>query len=326
MSKIKWGILGTGNIAHAFASDFKAVESGELAAVASRNRVRAKEFAAEYDIEKTYEGYKNLAQDDEIDIIYIATPHDSHYRNIMLCLKNNTSVFCEKPLTVNQHQANQAVELAAEKDLVLLEAMWTYYLPAIKKVKEWIAEEQIGEIKMIEADFGFRNEINPESRLFNPELAGGALLDVGIYPIALANLVEDSAVENVLAEGRLGATGVDEDNAALLKFESGTLAQLTSSLRTDLEDEAVIYGTKGQITIPNFWRAEKAVLETDEREEVFEDKRETTGYNYEAEIVSELLLEGQEERAEKMLELSLENLKIMDEIRQQLGLKYPFEK
>lgn len=326
MSKIKWGILGTGNIAHAFASDFKAVESGELAAVASRNRVRAKDFAAEYGIEKTYEGYKNLAQDDEIDIIYIATPHDSHYRNIMLCLKNNTSVFCEKPLTVNQHQANQAVELAAEKDLVLLEAMWTYYLPAIKKVKEWIAEEQIGEIKMIEADFGFRNEINPESRLFNPELAGGALLDVGIYPIALANLVEDSAVENVLAEGRLGATGVDEDNAALLKFESGTLAQLTSSLRTDLEDEAVIYGTKGQITIPNFWRAEKAVLETDEREEVFEDKRETTGYNYEAEIVSELLLEGQEERAEKMLELSLENLKIMDEIRQQLGLKYPFEK
>ncbi|MBM7556081.1 Gfo/Idh/MocA family protein [Halanaerobacter jeridensis] len=322
---IKWGIFGTGNIANAFASDFKAVNSGELAGVASRNRVRAKEFAAEYNIPNSYEGYKNLVKNKEIDIVYIATPHAFHYENIMLCLENDISVFCEKPLTVNYQQAQEAAELAAEKDLLLLEAMWTYYLPAIKKVKEWIANGQIGKVKMIEAEFGFRNEIDPDSRLFNLDLAGGALLDVGIYPIALANLIENSAVKNVLAEGRLGSTGVDEDNAALLKFESGTLAQLSSSLRTELEDEAVIYGTKGQINIPDFWRAEKAVLEADECEEVFEDKRDTTGYNYEAEAVSKLLLEGQEKRAEKMLELSLENMRILDEIRKQLDLEYPFE-
>ena len=322
---IKWGIFGTGNIANAFASDFKAVNSGELAGVASRNRVRAKEFAAEYNIPNSYEGYKNLVKNKEIDIVYIATPHAFHYENIKMCLENNISVFCEKPLTVNYQQAQEAAELAAEKDLLLLEAMWTYYLPAIKKVKEWIANDRIGEVKMIEADFGFRNEIDPDSRLFNLDLAGGALLDVGIYPIALANLIENSAVKNVLAEGRLGSTGVDEDNAALLKFESGTLAQLSSSLRTELEDEAVIYGTKGQINIPDFWRAEKAVLEADECEEVFEDKRDTTGYNYEAEAVSKLLLEGQEKRAEKMLELSLANMRILDEIRKQLDLEYPFE-
>ena len=322
---IKWGIFGTGNIANAFASDFKAVNSGELAGVASRNRVRAKEFAAEYNIPNSYEGYKNLVKNKEIDIVYIATPHAFHYENIKMCLENNISVFCEKPLTVNYQQAQEAAELAAEKDLLLLEAMWTYYLPAIKKVKEWIANDRIGEVKMIEADFGFRNEIDPDSRLFNLDLAGGALVDVGIYPIALANLIENSAVKNVLAEGRLGSTGVDEDNAALLKFESGTLAQLSSSLRTELEDEAVIYGTKGQINIPDFWRAEKAVLEADECEEVFEDKRDTTGYNYEAEAVSKLLLEGQEKRAEKMLELSLANMRILDEIRKQLDLEYPFE-
>jgi len=322
---VNWGIIGTGDIANAFAADFEFVTNGQLVAVASRNKSRATEFATEYGIERAYEGYEKLVQDNEVDIVYIATPHSFHYQNSKLCLENEKSVLSEKPLTVNYEQAKELKDLADKKGLFYLEALWTYYLPAIKRVKKWIDNDRIGDVKLIEANFGFRNSRDSENRLFNPDLAGGALLDVGIYPVALTNLIVDSPVVSVLADGNIGPTAVDEDNASLLKFASGTLAQLASSIRTNLNDRAYIYGTKGRIEIPEFWQAKRAILNTEEGQEVFEDDRQSQGYNYEAEAVSQILAEANYEQAEEMLEKSLDNIKLLDQIREEINLKYPFE-
>ena len=322
---INWGIIGTGGIAHTFADDFSFAQAGELTAVASRAQERADDFAAEYNLPKAYGSYEDLAADDEIDVVYIATPHSEHYDNTMLCLENNKAVLCEKPIAVNYDQLEKMIAKAKEENLFLMEALWTYFLPPILKAKEWIEEGKIGQVKVVEANFGIRREIKPEGRLFNSELAGGSLLDVGIYPIALANLVIDSELDTVTSVANLGSTGVDEETAISLKFKGGEIAQLTSSLRTELNNIGYIYGTEGQIRLPDFWQTDQAVLEVNGEQETFTDHRETAGYNYEAEAVAEKLQSEKLESDKVSLAESRKIMQIMDKVRKQINLHYPFE-
>ncbi|MCF8001894.1 MAG: Gfo/Idh/MocA family oxidoreductase, partial [Halanaerobiales bacterium] len=206
---INWGIIGTGFIAQTLADEFKYINQGKITAVASRSREKAEEFTQKNNIEKSYSSYEDLAKDDEIDVVYIATPHNLHFENTLLCLNNNKHVLCEKPIAVNEKQTKEMFKLAKEKELFLMEAMWTYFLPPILKVKEWIEEGKIGDIRLLTARVGINAIKKENKRLFDPALAGGALLDTGIYPVALSNYLLKGKPKDINASSYLGETGID---------------------------------------------------------------------------------------------------------------------
>ncbi|MCM3781786.1 Gfo/Idh/MocA family oxidoreductase [Neobacillus mesonae] len=326
MSKtIKWGILGTGWIASQFTKDLAFASNGEAYAVGSRNLDSASRFAAEYGIEKAHGSYEDLVNDSEIDAIYVATPHPFHKENVLLCLRAGKAVLCEKPFTVNAAELEEVVSYAKENKIFLMEGMWTRFLPAIRQVREWIAQEKIGEIKLVKADFGFRADDNPEGRLLNPNLGGGALLDAGIYPVSFASMIFGAEPKQVWSTADIGKTGVDEQFSLLFDYGSGKTAQLNGAVRLGLTNEAYIYGTEGYIRIPSFLNAATAVLHVNGNEEVFEDNRTSLGYAFEAEEVGRCLSEGETESSVIPLEESVAIMKLLDQIRGQWGLRYPFE-
>lgn len=323
--KIKWGILGCGKIAHKFVQDFEYVSNGEVIAAGSRSQEKAEEFAREYGISKAYGSYEALARDEDVDVIYIATPHNFHLDNMQLCFTHGKAVLCEKPITVNTEEFKQALAMAKAKNLFLMEAMWTWYLPAVIKAKEWIAAGKIGEVKFLRADFGFKAPLDMESRIYNPHLAAGSLLDIGIYPLAIAEFLIDSDIKTMRSAGYLGNTNIDEYNAMTIEYENGVIAQLSSTILTDLNNDAHIVGTEGLIKIENFWRSKTAILETKNGRETFSDDCPSHGYNYETEAVNELLLAGKKESPIVTHQKTMKAMEKMDAIRKEIGLKYPFE-
>ena len=323
---VNWGILGTGFMANMFAEDFSFVKGGKITAVASRSGAKAEEFAKKHNIPNAYEGYENLVKDKNIDVVYITTPHSMHYENILMCLNANKHVVCEKPITVNTEQLDEVIHIAKDRDLFLMEAMWTYFLPAIIMAKQWVDDKKIGDIQLIQASFGNSAKPKTAHRLYQPELAGGALLDLGIYAVALSQLMMGCTLDHVHADGHIGKTGVDEINTAILKYKSGAMAVLASTITSSLKNDAYIYGTKGFIHIPDFYKAKKAYLWCDDGEDVFEDDRESMGFHYEAEEVNKLLKAGEKESPRITHKKSLCNLATMDTIRQRLKVSYPFEK
>ena len=324
---INWGIIGTGVIANTFANEFSQVSDGNLLAVASRSKENAEEFAAINSIKRAYEGYESIVKDDDIDIIYIATPHSVHFKNTMLCLEHNKSVLCEKPLGVNESQEKQMFAKAKEKNLFLMEAMWTYFLPAVKKAQEWIQAGKIGEIQVVTAQVGILPvpPRNKKGRLFNPDLAGGALLDTGIYPIALANLLLKGDPVQSKITTQFTETGVDEHNAISLQYKSKAIAQLTCTIQAPIETDAYIYGTKGKIHLPAFLRTDKAILKNDKEKETFKDLRTSLGYTYEIEAVNSYLQNNKKQSDIISPEKSLKNIRVIDSLRKEIGLQYPFE-
>ncbi len=323
---IKWGILGAGRIAKKFAEDFKIVNNGQIIAVASRSKDRSNEFAQEFEITKAYSSYVEMVKNPDIDVVYVATPHNFHFEHASLCLNNGKSVLCEKPVTINSAEFTILQNLAKEKNLFFMEALWTYYLPAIIQAMDWIRESKIGTVKQVQVSFGFPADMDEKMRLANPDLAGGALLDIGIYGIAMAELVFDEELENIQSMAHFSDTGIDDYNSIQLKYKSGGLAQISSSFVCELKNEAVIYGTKGRIEIPQFWMAKKAFLITTDEKLEFINKNTQVGYNYEAFAVNELLKKGAVESSVVPLVKSKRILSIMDQVREQIGLKYPFEK
>ncbi|WP_372753310.1 Gfo/Idh/MocA family protein [Labilibaculum sp.] len=323
---INWGILGAGRIARKFATDFKIVPNGKLLAVASRSQNRSTEFAEEFNIPEAYSSYEEMVKNPEINVVYVATTHNFHFEHVQLCLHNGKSVLCEKPVSVNSAELAILQKLAEEKNLFFMEALWTYYLPTIQQASKWIKEGRIGEVKQLQVSFGFHGDMNKNRRLANPDLAGGALLDIGIYGIAMSELVFNEEIDSIHALAHFSETGIDDDNNLQIRYKNGGMAQISSSLTCKLKNEAVIYGTKGRIEIPNFWMAKKACLLTKEEEIEFLDKTPQLGYNYEAFAVNELLLKNATESPVIPIEKSKKILSIMDEVRKQIGLKYPFEK
>lgn len=219
--KVKWGILSTGWIAHQFATDLAHASNGTAYAVGSRTQASADEFAKNHGIPVAHATYEDLVSDPEVDAIYIGTPHPFHKDNVLLALRAGKAVLCEKPFTVNSSELEEIVAYAREQKLFLMEAMWSRYIPANVKVREWLSSGRIGDVRLVKADLGFRSDWNPEGRLLNPALGGGALLDVGIYPISFASMVFGPHPETISSTVHIGDTGVDEHFSLLLSYGDG---------------------------------------------------------------------------------------------------------
>ena len=327
VKKIRWGILGTGTIASTFATALKSMEDSVLTAVASRSDEKAREFAKKAGIDKAYGNYEELARDSEIDVVYIAGPHTEHRNMSELCIRNKKAVLCEKSFTINSRDTEALIHMAKEQKVFLMEAMWSKFLPANLKVKEWIKEGRIGSVLHIKAVFGFRMEFNPGSRLYNPSLGGGALLDVGVYPISYATFLLDRMPGRIVSSAVIGNSHVDEQNVIVLQYEDGVLADISSAISANIGDDALIVGEKGMIEVDRFWKASSAKLYNNKHQfiEAFEEPFKTNGYEYEAAEVNRCLREGLLESPLNPLRDTLNNMRLMDEIRSQWGLIYPQE-
>ncbi len=324
--KIRWGILGPGGIAHKFAAALKAIPDAEIVAVGSRNRQRAKAFADTFNVPHRHGSYGELAGNPEIDVVYVATPHPFHKECAMLCLAAGKAVLCEKPFTVDAEQAEALIACAREHKQFLMEAMWTRFIPVIAKVRAWLADGVIGEPRMLTADFGNRVVLTAENikgRLFAPELAGGALLDIGVYTVSLASMVFGAPTQ-ITSLAHIGETGVDERAAILLGYDAGQIASLSCAITTRTSQDAHIFGTEGAIHIPNFSRATSATLEVLEKEPLqIEIPFTENGFEYQAIEVINCLREGKLESDVMPLDESLSIVKTMDTARAQWGLEYP---
>lgn len=325
-SRIGWGILGAGNIANRFVSGFKDNDDGFLVAVGSKTSGKAEAFTAKYG-GKPYTSYEEMLSDDNVDVVYIATPHTLHLEHTLLAMSYGKPVLCEKPMAPNVSQAKKIVETARSKNLYAMEAMWTRFFPTMVKVREWLASGEIGKIHLVTADFGFMAQENPTSRLFSPDLAGGSLLDVGIYTLSFAFMVYGKKPNRIASMHDAAVTGVDSRMGCILGYKDGGMASLFSAIRTPTPHEARIVGENGHIIIPRFWHPQKAILfrkgqQTDE----FTCDYQAEGFQFEMKAVQDDLRAGRKENAVMPLDESVEIAETMDKIRSQWGLIYPFEK
>lgn len=325
--KVRWGILGTGNIANQFARGLSAVEDAELIAVGSRAKETAVAFATKYNAPRSYDSYTALADDPDVEAIYVSTPHPMHFEAVMTCLMAGKAVLCEKPFTINTAELEKLVKTAREKHLFLMEAMWTRYFPVMIKLRELIAQGEIGEIRMIQADLGFRTEFNPAHRLFAPELGGGAVLDVGVYPISFASMLLGETTD-IVSTAQFGSTGVDEQSAYLLKYAAGQIALLYSAVRTKTPVEALVMGTAGMLKVhaPFYCPSKLTFTPAKGEPRVLDLPFVGNGYNYEAAEVGRCLREGLLESPTMPLDESLGIMRMLDLIRTQWGLVYPSER
>ena len=318
MKRINWGILGPGRIAHKMANDAQYCKHARIKAVASRNLVKAKEFAKKFNIKTAYGSYDELYQDPEIQAIYIATPHNFHFEQAKKSLEAGKAVLCEKPITINEEELKELRKIASRENTFLMEGMWTYFLPVIQKVKQWIDSGRIGTVYAIKSDFGFPMAYDPKARTYNPELAGGALLDMGIYPLAMAWLFFSQFPKKINATAQFAPTGVDTDVNMLLEYEGGH-ASLHTSFVSKLPNHTYIYGDQGYIDIPNFWGAWKAKLFRGEKLiELFEDDREGFGFLFELEAASIDILQGKIESSVMPLDYSQKLQEIMEKIAEKI--------
>ena len=325
MKTIRWGILSTGSIAHKFAKGLGDLPDTELLAVGSRSQASANAFGDEFGIERRYSSYVELAADPDLDVVYVGTPHTLHCENTLMLLEAGKAVLCEKPFALNVEQAKEMIETAQRRKLFVMEAVWTRFLPHMLKARELIAEGALGELRLLQADFGFRMGVDPEHRLFDLAFGGGALLDVGIYPVSLAHELFGAPVE-IKSFGNLGETGVDEENAVVLKHENGELSLLASSLRLDTSQEAMITGTEGRLKLHGpWWAPTNLTLYKGEEAESIEVPCPLNGYNYEALEVNRCLREGWLESETMSHGDTLAVLETLDTLRAQWGLHYPAE-
>jgi predicted dehydrogenase len=323
---LRWGILGPGAIANRFAQGVQFLPDHTLHAVASRERARAEAFAAKYEIPRVHEGYDALVHDAEVDAVYICTPHPFHAEQALLALRAGKPVLVEKPFTVNAGQAEEVLAEAQARGLFVMEAMWTRFFPLMARVRQLLAEGAIGEPRMVLADFGFRGGDNPESRLLSPSLAGGALLDVGVYCVSFAHMVLGKP-EAITGLATLGATGVDEQCGYVLRHGAGALSVLSAAVRTNTPHAAAILGTEGSIQIhPAWWCPSRFTLTRSGREpEQFEMPMEGSGFNYQIAEVGRCLREGLRESPIMTHAETLDVMRTMDTLRAQWNLRYPFE-
>ena len=324
---IRWGILGTGAIAHKFAEAMEFVPDADVVAVGSRARETADAFGVEFAIPGRHDSYQALAEAPDVDAIYVASPHPMHHDHTLLCLNADKAVLCEKPFALNAREAESMVHCARDRGLFLMEAMWTRYLPAIAQVRQWLAEDAIGEVRLMLADFGFRAGFNPEGRLLNPVLGGGALLDIGVYIVSLASMVYGEQPTRIAALADIGETGVDEQTTMAFRYGSGAMASLSCAVRTDTPRDVRIMGTGGSIHIPApFYDACAVTLNADGEEPVTaEPDRVENGFKYEIEEAGRCLRAGLLESPALPLNETLAIMRTLDAVRVEIGLIYPME-
>lgn len=316
---IRWGIIGCGRIAGKFCASMDIVPSGRITACASRTPGRAREFAQQNNIPNPFDDYQSMLECGLVDAVYVATTHNFHHANMMLCFEHGKAVLCEKPLTISAEQTAEVIAKAREKHCFLMEGMWTRFLPSIQKMRRWLKDGRIGDLKMLRADLCFRAPHNPKDRLLNPDLAGGAYLDLGIYPVSMASDVMGRQPERIQVIADIGTTGVDEQTACLFDYGDGRMALLSFSLVSRSQNRMEIVGTDGMIIAPEqFLRARKIELHIGEKVTI-EDLPfpEEKGFCFQIEAVHEALARGEIECAVMPLDETLAIAKTMDAIRDQ---------
>ncbi|MEW2255231.1 Gfo/Idh/MocA family oxidoreductase [Streptomyces sp. NPDC047869] len=326
---VRWGILATGGIAAAFAADLVDLPDAEIVAVASRRREPAEAFAERFGVTRAYGDWESLAADPDIDVVYVATPHAAHRAAAGLCLTAGRNVLCEKAFTLNAREAGELVALAKEHDRFLMEAMWMYCNPLVRRLKALVDDGAIGEVRTVQADFGLAGPFPAAHRLRDPELGGGSLLDLGVYPVSFAQLLLGEP-DAVAASAVLSAEGVDLQTGALLSWESGALASLHCSIAGGTGTTASVTGSLGRIDIPTgFFHPERFVLHRDGRdsEEFTADPADgpRTSLRHEAAEVMRALRAGERESPLVPLDGSLAVMRTLDAIRERTGVRYPGE-
>lgn len=323
---IRWGILGTGWIANEFAQALLSLSDAELVAVGSRRPETAQRFADAYQVPHRHASYDSLVSDPDVDVIYVATPNPSHKDHALRCLEAGKAVLCEKPFTLNADEAGAVIRAARAKGLFLMEAMWSRFFPAMAKVRDLLESGLIGDVQMLVADLCLRFVFDPADRRYAPEMGGGALLDLGVYPLSLASMVMGPPAR-ITALAHMGETGVDEQAGIVLAYDGGQVSTIYASIRVDSPIEALLIGTQGQIRIHPWWiRPSKLSLIVDGQKETTMDLPfKGNGYQYEAMEVIECLRSGKLESDLMPLDETLSIMHTLDAIRTQWGLRYPGE-
>lgn len=326
---VRWGILATGGIAAAFAADLVDLPDAEIVAVASRSAGAAEGFAERFGVGRAYGDWESLARDEDVDVVYVATPHSAHRAAAGLCLEAGRNVLCEKAFTVNGREAEELVALAKEHDRFLMEAMWTYCNPLVRRLTALVGDGAIGEVRTVQADFGLEGPFPPAHRLRDPALGGGALLDLGVYPVSFAHLLLGEP-DGMSARAVLSEEGVDLQTGALLSWESGALAMVHCSIAGGTGTTASVTGSHGRIDIPDgFFNPERFVLHRDGRdpEEFAMDPADgpRTTLRHEAREVMRALRAGEKESPLVPLSGTLAVMRTLDTLREQIGVRYPGE-
>ena len=318
---IKWGIIGLGKIAYKFATDLATVENTELFAVASRTQEKAAEFAQKFKAKKAYASYEDLAKDSEVDAIYIATPHIFHKEHTLLCLQHKKAVLCEKPFAMNLQEVAQMIAVAKENDVLLMEALWTCFLPHYQYVLKRIKEESFGKLTALSADFGFHTPYTTDDRVFKKELGGGSLLDIGIYPI-FAALSTLGIPEEIQANATFFENGADASCEMVFQYKKAK-SILKSTLLEETKTEAIFTFEKAILTInTRFHEPTTVTILQDGNEKIIDFDCQTIGYSYEIAHFNLLLGAGKKESDLMPFAFSKNLIKTIDTVRETIGLKY----
>lgn len=319
---IRWGIVGAGNIANKFATAIKNVEGAKLTSVASRSK--GKPFAEKYNIKNVYESYEEMAASDEIDAVYIATPHPLHKSCAELYLNAKKHVLCEKPMCVNASQAIKLKECAKRNGVFLMEALWTRFLPAIKEAVNIVNSGVIGEIRGVKADFCYSSNSIEEPNVFSNSMAGGSLLDVGIYGLNFSAIFLEGNPESIISIADVD-DGIDKQINILMKYNNGKIASVSSGITVNKPETGYIYGTKGYITIPRFFGANEFTINVNGEETLI--SKPSIGDGFEEEIIEacNCIRTGKNESDIMPLDESIRILKQMDYIRAQNSIIYPHD-
>ncbi len=329
--EVRWGVIGPGRIAHRFAQCLPAVPGARLVGVASRSSERARAFARAYGASACYDDVAALCGDAGVDAVYIASTHNAHSAQALAAVSAGKAVLCEKPFTVNRDQAAEVIAAARGHGIFLMEAMWTRFLPAYVPVRHWLAEEAIGSITGLEAWFGYEQDPATQPRLYDASVAGGSLLDAGVYCVSIAQWLFGGPLQVHEARAQIGPTGVDEDLFVHLSLgrgkQQGLALRFRSSLRQRLYNAFVIHGERGRIVITdNFWDAGRALLVVDGRPVVSPfTPFDINGFEYQVREVHRCLTRGAQQSDTMPWDDSLQVMGCLDDIRQRIGLRYPFE-
>lgn len=322
---MKIGILGAGSIAHKMAETVRRMEKTEIYAVVSRSLEKAEDFAKQYHIPKAYGNYEDMVKDSSVDLVYVATPHSHHYEHVKLCLENGRNVLCEKAFMINSAQAKEVVRIAREKKLLLAEAIWTRYMPSRELIREAVDSGIIGRVTSLTANLGYA--IGNKERLVRSDLGGGALLDLGVYPINFALMVFGEDYQEVSAQGILSDQGVDLQNSITLTWKNGRMALLHSNMEALTDRRGIIHGDKGYLVVENINNCEAISAYDLDRKLIkqYEIPEQITGFEYEVESCRRALENGETECKEMPLSDSIAVMEMMDRIRKLLGIRYTCE-
>lgn len=320
---IRFGIVGAGSISQKFAKDIHFSKGAIITSIASRNLDKAIKFKNKFDIEYAFGSYEEMAKSDLIDAVYIATPHNFHKEQAILFMNNKKHVLCEKPISVNLNELNKMIQSAEENNVLLMEAMWTRFLPSSVKVREIVKSNILGKLKSAYLEFGYSLIENylEEGRLLNPNLAGGSILDIGVYPIAFLMDLTDCKIKKINAKSRLHKTGVDIETVINFEFSDNSHATVISSLDTYLNTPAVFKFEKGTIVMEEFSRSNKIFV----NDEAISIPYTGEGFPHQIDSFVETLNNNLKENPIMTYEESRKVMKVMDEVRKKVGVIYPFE-